>query len=441
MLPREISHFVRLRRGDLRTDRGLLKERMRRLLWYEAHKVGGLFIRVPGSGYDLRMRRPLRKRIRFQLRKQGFKFEGGELRNPALQDKTSLRSLHAQARADKYLSMKVFLDDNEERLLEHFADGEEVDVEAFEPALVIVRPNSPENDLFRYASLLWSVPVSEGFGRRARFIVLDEYNHKLIGLFALGDPVFNLRARDDWIGWGPREREKRLYNVMDIFVLGAVPPYNILLGGKLVAMIAASNEVRAEILSRYKGNRTEISKERKNAELALLTTSSALGRSSIYDRIRYGDRQLYQRIGFSGGWGHFHLNNGLFDRMLAYVSIVSPRTAYRNKFGQGPNWKMRTARSCLESLGMSGDLLRHGVSREVYGIPVASNFREFLTGREGQLRPIDIPFNDVAEFFKERWMRGRAERRPDFLLHKRPLVSDMIRSAVRAKGDEHNDST
>ena len=36
----------------------------------------------------------------------------------------------------------------------------------------------------------------------------------------------------------------RLRNVMDAFVLGAVPPYRELLCGKLVAMLAASDEVR-----------------------------------------------------------------------------------------------------------------------------------------------------------------------------------------------------
>ena len=47
----------------------------------------------------------------------------------------------------------------------------------------------------------------------------------LLGVFALGDPVYNLRARDDLIGWNVEQRSARLYNVLDAFVLGAVPPY------------------------------------------------------------------------------------------------------------------------------------------------------------------------------------------------------------------------
>ncbi len=107
-----------------------------------------------------------------------------------------------------------------------------------------MKADTIESELFRYACLLWSVPVSQGFGRRVRFLVRDKQNGKLVGIFALGDPVFNLRCRDGFIGWSSGDREKRLYNVMDIFILGAVPPYNSLLCGKLIALLAASNEVR-----------------------------------------------------------------------------------------------------------------------------------------------------------------------------------------------------
>jgi len=37
--------------------------------------------------------------------------------------------------------------------------------------------------------------VSRGYGRQ-RFLIWDQSNEKLIGLIALGDPVFNLRVRD-----------------------------------------------------------------------------------------------------------------------------------------------------------------------------------------------------------------------------------------------------
>jgi len=54
----------------------------------------------------------------------------------------------------------------------------------------------------------------------------------LIGLFGLGDPVYAIKARDEWIGWDSNAKAARLYHVMDAYVLGAVPPYSRLLGGE-----------------------------------------------------------------------------------------------------------------------------------------------------------------------------------------------------------------
>ena len=90
-------------------------------------------------------------------------------------------------------------------------------------------------DIFRLAALTWSVPVSNGFGRRLRYLVWDANNGKLLGLIAIGDPVFNLAVRDNLIGWNSHDRSARLVNLMYAYVLGALPPDNALLAGKLVA--------------------------------------------------------------------------------------------------------------------------------------------------------------------------------------------------------------
>lgn len=65
--------------------------------------------------------------------------------------------------------------------------------------------------------------------------------------------------RDQWIGWGAEVKASRLYHVMDAYVLGAVPPYSQLLGGKLIALAAASDEVRMVFWDRYLGRPAIIS--------------------------------------------------------------------------------------------------------------------------------------------------------------------------------------
>lgn len=73
---------------------------------------------------------------------------------------------------------------------------------------------------------------------------MTKQNGCLIGLFALGDPVFNLSARDAWVGWPHGDRCRRLVHVMDAYVVGALPPYSLLIGGKLVAALMGSAEVK-----------------------------------------------------------------------------------------------------------------------------------------------------------------------------------------------------
>jgi hypothetical protein len=107
-----------------------------------------------------------------------------------------------------------------------------------------VLPDTEDELLFRYARLHGSIPISAGYGRRLRFLVFDERNGKLIGLFGLGDPVFALGPRDAWVGWDAPAKRERLRHVVDAFVLGAVAPYARLLCSKLVALLITSNEVR-----------------------------------------------------------------------------------------------------------------------------------------------------------------------------------------------------
>jgi hypothetical protein len=427
--PRQI--LARLPIDERERVRQETKQRVRHILWYEAQKDDGLYMRYDG-GYVFRLQveERLQKRVRQELQAHGLEISDGELKKPDLDSKDDIRQLHIGARREKYEASRKFLDAKEESLLTSFADGVEIDIEHLYPRLQVVETGTRASDLFRYATLLWSVPVSQGFGRRVRFLVWDEHTDKLIGLFALGDPVFNLSCRDEWIGWDHNDRAARLYNVMDIFTLGAVPPYSTLLCGKLVAMLATSNEVREIIYDRYKGKKTVIQKEKKCPSLALLTTGSALGKSSLYNRIKYQDRLLYQRIGESKGWGHFHLNNGLFGKLREYLQATVGDKEGGNRFGDGPNWKIRTARSALRHLGMPTDLLRHGIRREIYGIPLASNFDAFLRGETDVLDAYDIPFQGIADYWKERWLRERAERKPEYKKFNHSTISKRIHDAA-----------
>lgn len=352
----------------------------------------------------------LRALIVRSLRSQGFRIREGHILPPADLNKEKLRDLHALAVQHRIERSRDGLAPFEFKLLERMALGTEVAPEMIVPRLVEVEPDSEDELLFRYASLHWSIPVSSGYGRRLRFLVIDEQNEKLIGLFGLGDPVFSLGDRDEWIGWTKEAKQKNLHHVMDAFVLGAVPPYSFLLCGKLVAMLIASNEVRSAFKRKYGGRQSVIRRKRLDARLALITTTSALGRSSIYNRLKYGERLLFQGIGFTRGSGEFHFSNGLYGMISEYAVRYCQPTAKQERWGFGFRNRREVVKKCLAKVGLSTKWLYHGIQREIFMVPLARNTREFLSGEHSKLLWFDQSAEDLFDFFRERWLLPRSQR-------------------------------
>lgn len=343
------------------------------------------------------------------LKQQGFDIQGGHIFPPPDLDKESVRHLHRSAVQHRIEEASKNLRRYESSLLRRIASGLEVVPERMAPRLVEVQPDSEDELLFRYASLHWSIPVSSGYGRRLRFLVIDDQNEKLIGILGLGDPVFSLKSRDEWIGWTHEQRRDHLHHVMDAFVLGAVAPYSFLLCGKLIAMLAASDEVRIAFERKY-GNRQSLIRERQvDGQLALITTTSALGRSSIYNRLKYDGRILYQRVGFTQGSGDFHFSNGAYTAISAFTTQYCEPTAKQKRWGKGFRNRREVIRKCLVQLGLSTDWLYHGVQREIFVVPFAQNTQDFLKGEASSLQPFAQPARDLFAWFRERWLLPRAQ--------------------------------
>lgn len=357
--------------------------------------------------------RDLQRKVRRALRDQGFTLRRGLIVPPDLTNKQSLRDLHVSAVAHRVARAREGLRRHERRLSNRLAQTAEVDVEAFTPRLVIVEPRSEEELLFRWAALHWSIPVSSGYGRRLRFIVIDDANDKLVGLIGLGDPVFALAARDKWIGWDIATRRDRLHHVADAFVLGAVPPYAHLLAGKLVAMLAASDEVRATWEIKYGGRTSLIAGQARDGRLGLITTTSALGRSSIYNRLRFGPAdEVYLSVGETRGSGEFHFSDGLHAAITDFAVEFCEPTAKDARWGTGFRNRREVVKKALPALGFSDRLLYHGVRREMFVCPLATNASEFLRGDTDKLEPFTQPAAHITDWYRWRWMRRRARTAP-----------------------------
>lgn len=369
----------------------------------------------------------LKRKIRAHFTRLGFaKCSDGTLKRSET-GKESVRQLHRVQREERIQASAHLLTDFLPDALINFADGSEIDPKKIQLSLRRVAADTFESDLFRAASLTWSVPVSNGYGRRLRYLVWDEGHDKLAGLFALGDPVFNLSVRDNLIGWTASDRSSRLVNILDAYVLGAVPPYNMLLGGKAIACLIRSRDVYDDFSRTYGATTGIISGEEKRARLLAVTTSSSMGRSSLYNRLKLDGVSYFDSIGYTVGWGHFHITDDLFAQLREYLRLSEHPYADRHRFGQGPNWRLRTIRAALGQLGINESVLRHGIQREVFFCPLAANAKEILATGSGRPNISTLKtVKEISELARIRWMEPRAERRDEYKHWRRDSIMRLI---------------
>ncbi len=357
----------------------------------------------------------LKRKLRMHLQSLGFtKSDEGTLQAPG-NSKDAIKLLHNNQREERLLANREFISLKGEKLMQFFASGKEVNPKKISPILERISAGTQQGDLFRLAALSWSVPVSNGFGRRIRYLVWDENNGKLMGLIAIGDPVFNLAVRDKFIDWNTHDRSARLVNLMDAYVLGALPPYNALLGGKLIACLLRSRDIYDDFARIYGDTTGVISQEAKKARLLAITTTSSMGRSSVYNRLKLDGIQYLKSIGYTGGWGHFHIPDWLFSELRDYLRDIDHTYADQHGFGQGPNWRLRTTRAALSALGFKDDLMRHGIQREVFICQLANNATRIMQTGKGQPDLTSLlSAKDIAEQAVERWIIPRSRRRLEY---------------------------
>ena len=168
-------------------------------------------------------------------------------------------------------------------------------------------------------------------------------------------------------------------------------------------------------------------KEEKNPKLTIVTTSSALGRSSVYNRLKLGDIKYFEPIGYTAGWGHFHVPDNLFDEMRTYLRMKKDIYVDKYDYGSGPNWKIRIVKRVLGMIGLKPDLMKHGLSREVFLCKLASNAEMFLKGESKRTKYENLlSVSEISELAKERWIIPRSTRNRSYKLWGRRSLENLI---------------
>lgn len=339
--------------------------------------------------------------------------------------KDYLRALHLVARdtAEKIGSAEKL----EYYFAQHkswFKRGNEIDPAKIRPRLKLIT-SAEDEQLWWLAKTCWSMPYSKGYGRRLRFLVIDEEHEGLIGIVGLQSPPADLKCRDDMFDYPANSKLKLVNQTMDAFTIGALPPYSFLLGGKLCAGLLATNEVREAYWRKYAAKRTLMENKLIEQPLVGITTTSAFGRSSIYNRLKIGSRTLAKSIGYTKGYGLLHLEH-LYPRISEFLESVGTITP--NGYGNGPKVRWQNVTKALIHLGLSPQMLHHGVQREVFLFDLVEDLKGGMAGRAFG-RPLQLEADHFASFWKERWALPRATRFPTWNnIDSTKLIQDKVRA-------------
>ncbi len=331
-----------------------------------------------------------------------------QVKPPEYYDKEVIQKAMSIKRNEIIINNKKWIDSRIQIAQNNLANGYDVLLSKIKP-IIEVCETQKQHDLFRIYRYYWSSPYSEYVGRRIKLIFRDAgiKSKPVIGIAALGSPIIHIPERDEWVGWDKNVRTENLNYAMDAYVIGALPPYTYLLGGKLVSYILASKEIREIYKEKYKDKISLISGKSRSKLVGLFTTS-LYGKSSQYNRLKFNGEDVFKKIGQTKGFGTLHLTNETFSAMQEY--LVSKNILIGNRFGSGPIWSMRVINRTGKMLGFDPKfLLKHSFKRDIYFVPYGRKSVEFLKGETKQPLYFNYSKNELVQFWKERWYNMRKQ--------------------------------
>lgn len=351
----------------------------------------------------------IRNKVINSLIQQGFVIEDG-IKLPD-EDKETFKKIQQNSKLQQLIQFKDFILKNIKIVKNYLRDGENIDPNRIELELRQVLPGTLEEILFKWWNIVWwSMPFQPSYGRQMKYILWDKTHQMPFGLILLQSPIFKIGVRDKYLEIPDNEFDIWINKSLQTQRLGALPPYNDLLGGKMVALASTSNEIRDDYKKKYANTETIIKKRYIEPELLFLTTTSAYGKSSIYNRLKYNSEPVAISLGYTKGSGTFHIPDDIYQELLKF--LAERGIDISRGYGKGPSRKLRLIGIAFKMLGLK-KFEYHGIPREVFLFPLAKNLKEVIKNKE---EPIfyNRPFNDLVEYWKERWALPRTKRKPEW---------------------------
>lgn len=347
----------------------------------------------------------LRQEIIDSLLSQGFEIEKDI--KPSENGKKALKNLHQKKRLESLEKHREFLKSKIKKVKKYSISGEDLDPSAIELKLKEVLPDSVESEIFLFWNLMWwSLPYERPIGRQMRFILWDTYHNAPFGLIGLQSPPISSSIRDSYLGLENGNKEYWINQSLYGQRIGALPPYNEILGGKMVSLALTSNEVREAYSKKYSDKITWMEQKILPSRLLFISTTSAYGKSSVYERIKYKGDLVGEFIGFTSGAGTFQLTDELYQKCLAFLEFKGYNI--KRGYGTGPSRKLKLASRAFRLLKIR-NYQYHNIQRGYYVFSFVDNLHEVIHSTK-EPNFYNRPFMDLTEFWKERWAQPRSTR-------------------------------
>jgi hypothetical protein len=286
------------------------------------------------------------------------------------------------------------------------------EIESLDPYVEIVEDAKESTKWAAVRRMIHTMDFTANPGRNVKINVKDRVSGKLLGQISLASDVTAMGVRDNYIGWSKDNKfvDGKLNNTTIASTIVCTQPlgYNFL-GGKLIAMMTTTPEVRAYWKEKY-----------KNVLIAVGTTS-LYGIHSQYNGI-----PLFKTLGESAGKISLKPDDKFYDPWHQWIkenhadwyseNITEERARNGANMGYDRNGpvsgiKQKILGKIFKECGIKATEYHHGFKRGVYFAMMYENGNEFLRNEitEEQLILKD-KFKQGNEYIQKWWKKHAISR-------------------------------
>ena len=302
------------------------------------------------------------------------------------------------------------------------------EINALEPYVDIVIDDAKEATRWTdVRKLIHTMEFQANPGRNVKCYVKDRVSDKILGQICLGSDITSLGVRDKFIGWTKEDKFKKgkLNNTTIATTIVSTQPFGYnFLGGKLIAALSTSPEIRAYWKKKY-----------DNVLIAVGTTS-LYGIHSQYNAIPH-----FKTLGESKGlisikpddsaynpW-HQWLKENKSEWYMQHITEERERNGKNmglERNGPVSGIKQKIIQAIYKELGIKGNAYNHGFQRGIYFAQMYENGNEFLCDK---IEEKDLILKDKFQKGNDytiAWWKNKAIKRYEKLFDEKRIKPDVL---------------